>query len=133
MDGFWLYGLLGACAGVLSGLFGIGGGIILVPFLAWIFARGDFPAPAVMIMAVATSLATIVVTSLSSVYAHHRLGAVHWPTVFRLAPGVAIGSMVGAWIAKTLPGDELKTLFGLFLVIVALQMGLRLKPKAAHW
>ncbi len=124
--------ILGAFAGFFSGLLGIGGGIILVPVLAWIFLDQGFETEKIMLMAVATSLATITITSLSSVYTHHRSGAVNWPTVCMLAPGILIGAFVGSKIADGLAADTLKTIFGVYLLIVTLQMGLELKPKSSH-
>lgn len=126
---FSLYLALGACAGLLSGLFGIGGGIILVPFLAWLFAAQGGPADTVMLMAVATSLATIIFTALSSVSAHHRMAAVLWPIVYRLVPGIVLGSAVGALLADRMPAEMLQTVFAGYLLIVALQMGLQIQPK----
>lgn len=120
--------LLGAIAGILAGLFGIGGGMVLVPFLVWLYSSLDFDGGLVMIMAVATSLATIIVTSVSSVVAHHRLGAVNWDTVARLAPGILLGSALGSLIADSLPADVLRTVFALFMFYVAFQMAFQLKP-----
>jgi uncharacterized membrane protein YfcA len=114
-----LYLGFGSLAGVLSGLFGIGGGVVIVPFLVWFFSLRGFPPESVMIMAVATSLATIIVTSMSAVYAHHRRGAVHWRTVLRLAPGILAGSIMGSIIADYLPAQWFKLIFALFLLYVA--------------
>lgn len=120
----------GSCAGLLAGLFGIGGGIILVPILIWLFKMQSIGGESLVVMAIATSLATINITSISSVYAHHRLGAIHWQTVMRLAPGILIGSIIGTVIADQLPGKILKLFFAIYLLIVALQMALQIKPKA---
>jgi len=117
-----LYLGFGCLAGILSGLLGIGGGVVIVPFLVWYFTRLDFPPDAVMIMAVATSLATIVVTSVSSASAHHRRGSVDWPVVMRLAPGILAGSMLGSVIADQLPTRWFKGVFAAFLLIIALRM-----------
>lgn len=117
-----LYLAFGGVAGVLSGLFGIGGGVVIVPFLAWFFAARGFPRDSIMVMAVATSLATILVTSVSAVHAHHRRGAVHWPTVFRLAPGILAGSVLGSIIARHLPVPWFKLVFASFLLYVAGRM-----------
>lgn len=112
----------GCLAGVLSGLFGVGGGAVLVPFLAWQFDRQGFPAGSVMVAAVATSLATIVVTGTSSMLAHHRHGAVHWPTVTQLLPGILLGSLAGSSIAERLPVEFFKVLFAVFLILIAVRM-----------
>lgn len=120
--------LFGAIAGFLAGLFGIGGGLVLVPFLIWLFTRLGFTENHVMIMAVATSLATIIITSISSVLAHNRLGAVLWRVVFKLAPWIFSGAVAGAMTADYMTGASLKTIFAFFLLIVCLQMLFQLKP-----
>jgi uncharacterized membrane protein YfcA len=117
-----MYPLFGALAGVFAGLFGIGGGAWLVPVMVWDFSRRGFPPDQVMIMAVATSLATIIITSISSVRAHHRRGAIHWHIVGLLAPGMLLGSVLGSVIADHLPATWFKAFFALFLIIVALRM-----------
>ncbi len=124
-----LYLAFGSLAGILSGLFGIGGGVVIVPFLVWFFSLRGFPPDSVMIMAVATSLATIVVTSVSSVLAHHRLGSVRWSVVFRLAPGILIGSVLGSVIADRLPPHWFKLIFALFLLYVAARLSVDAKTE----
>lgn len=117
------YLLLGSAAGVLSGLFGIGGGLILVPFLAWLYTLQGIGVEYVMRMAVATSLATIIITSLSSVYAHHsRHQAVLWSVVSKMAPGLLVGAILGSVIADNLPNRTLRVVFALYLIFVAVQM-----------
>lgn len=116
------YLLLGSVAGLLSGLFGIGGGIIVVPFLVWLFSAQEFAPESVMLMAVATSLATIIVTAAASLQSYHRLGAVDWPVVKQLVPGVLVGSLLGSIVADSLPTDLFKTLFAFFPIGVAFQM-----------
>ncbi|MFO7593915.1 MAG: sulfite exporter TauE/SafE family protein [Pseudomonadota bacterium] len=127
----WIaYAGLGAFAGVLAGLFGVGGGLIIVPVLAILFTHSDMAPPVIMHLAIGTSLATIVFTSLSSVYAHHRRGAVQWPVVLRLTPGIILGAWLGAAVADRLPSESLRIIFGVFELLVALQMGLNLKASA---
>jgi len=116
------YLLLGSAAGLLSGLFGIGGGIIIVPFLVWLFSAQGIAPDLVMLMAVATSLATIIVTSAASLQAHHRHGSVDWPVVKQLVPGVLIGALLGSVVADSLPTNLFKTLFAFFPLWVAFQM-----------
>lgn len=128
-DYFLLYLLVGAIAGLFAGLFGIGGGIILVPFLSWIFSNQGIPPDIVMILAIATSLATIIFTSISSVNAHHRHGAIQWNIVLLLAPAILIGSLLGSLIAQYLGSVTLKSIFGVFLIIVSVQTGFQIKPK----
>jgi uncharacterized membrane protein YfcA len=121
--------LMGACAGFLAGLLGIGGGMIMVPFMTIILEGQNFPEEYVVKMAVATSLATICFTSLSSVRAHHKHGAVLWPVARVLAPGILVGALVGAQIAAALPTRILGWVFSLFIAYSATQMILDRKPK----
>jgi len=116
--------LLGIFAGLVAGLLGVGGGLVIVPVLAMLFAGGGFPEGRIMQLAVGTSLATIVFTSISSVRAHHRHGAVLWPVFRRLTPGIVVGAWLGAAIAGALPSDRLRLFFGLFELYVAIQMAL---------
>jgi len=113
----------------MAGLFGIGGGLIIVPVLALLFAAQGFPAELIMIMSVATSLATIIVTSISSVLAHHRLNAVLWDKVRALGPGIMVGAAIGAVVAEHLSGGVLRFLFIIYLLGVGIQMALQIKPK----
>lgn len=125
----WLiYLATGAFAGLLAGLLGVGGGLIIVPVLALSFTAQGFANEVQMHLAVGTSLATIIFTSLSSVYAHHRRGAVEWPAFRTMAPGIMLGALLGAVIAHWLPTIAMRYLFGLFELFVALQMALSLKP-----
>ena len=126
-----LYLGFGGVAGVLSGLLGIGGGVVIVPFLVWHFSLRGFPANAVMIMAVATSLATIVVTSLSAASAHHRRGAVDWWAVKKLAPGILLGAVLGSMVADRLPAREFKLIFAGFLLYAASHILLK-PPRERH-
>ncbi len=124
-----IYLLLGSAAGLLAGLLGVGGGLIIVPVLAWQFARQGFPPAVIMQVALATSLATIVPTSLSSLRAHHKRGAVRWPLFAQLAPGIVLGALAGAAIADRLPSRSLQIFFGLFELGVAAQLLLDLQPR----
>jgi uncharacterized membrane protein YfcA len=121
--------LLGTVAGLSAGLFGIGGGLIIVPVLAFLFAAQGFPLELIMIMSVATSLATIIFTSISSVLAHHRLKSVLWPKVLVLGPGIGAGAAVGSVVADHFSSSALRFLFIIYLLCVAVQMALQLKPK----
>ncbi len=124
--------VIGLCTGFLAGLLGIGGGMIMVPFLTFILTAKGFPADYTVKMAVATSLATICLTSLSSVRAHHKRGAVLWPIVRLLAPGIVLGSIVGAQFAAALPGKLLGILFAIFVAFSATQMFIDRKPKPSR-
>ena len=121
--------LLGAAIGFLAGLLGIGGGMMIVPFLTIILSSKGYPPDYTVKMAVATSLATICFTSMSSVRAHHRRGAVLWPIVRVLAPGIVLGSLAGAQMAVALPGRVLSVLFAIFVAFSATQMFMNRKPK----
>ena len=124
--------LLGIATGFLAGLLGIGGGMLMVPFITFILTSKGFPAEYTVKMAVATSLATICFTSLSSVRAHHRRGAVLWPVVRLLAPGILVGSLLGAQLAVAMPAKVLSVLFALFVSFSATQMFLNRKPKPSR-
>lgn len=115
---------LGALAGLLAGLLGIGGGIVIVPGLAWLLTTTPVPPERLMQFAVGTSLATIVVTAVSSIRSHHRRSAVDWVTVGRLTPGLVAGCGVGALIADRVATDTLATVFGLFLLAMAVRLAL---------
>ena len=122
--------VLGIVSGLLAGLFGIGGGLVIVPVLAVLFKAHGFSADLIMIMAVATSLAVISFTAVSSVWAHHRLGSVIWPKVLRLVPGIIVGSAVGAMVAKQISAEGLRIFLVVFLLYVGIQMALEITPKA---
>jgi uncharacterized membrane protein YfcA len=121
--------LLGVATGFLAGLLGIGGGMLMVPFITIILTGKGFPPEYTVKMAVATSLASICFTSLSSVRAHHRRGAVLWPIVWLLAPGILLGALIGAQVAVALPGKVLSVLFAVFVAFSATQMFLNRRPK----
>ena len=121
--------LLGLCTGFLAGLLGIGGGMLMVPFMTFILSAKGYPPDYTVKMAVATSLATICFSSLSSVRAHHKRGAVLWHVARLLAPGILLGSLLGAQVAVALPGKVLSVLFALFVAFSATQMFLDRKPK----
>jgi uncharacterized membrane protein YfcA len=120
--------LMGAGGGFAAGLLGIGGGMVLVPFVTMIFAARGFAPQLVVHMAIATSLATIMFTSLSSVRAHHRHGAVQWRIVALLAPGILLGS----WIGKQMNTAALSLLFAVFVAFSAAQMLGKRKPAAGR-
>ncbi|HIZ49715.1 MAG TPA: sulfite exporter TauE/SafE family protein [Candidatus Pseudomonas excrementavium] len=128
---FVIYLVLGACAGVLAGLFGVGGGMIIVPVLVYSFALQGFAPDVLTHMAVGTSLATIAFTSVNSVRAHHKLGAVRWPLFVWLALGIIFGAVLGALTASAITGPLLQKIIGIFAICVAIQMAFELKPKAA--
>lgn len=124
-----IYLLLGVFAGFLGGLLGLGGGIVVVPALFFIFRGLGFLPGAIMHMAIGTSLATVVLTATVSTWAHHRRGAVMWPAVARFAPGIVVGSLAGGVLADQLAGTALRIFFGLFELLIAVQLAFGLQPK----
>ncbi|WP_246480669.1 sulfite exporter TauE/SafE family protein [Motiliproteus sediminis] len=128
---FLSYLVLGAAAGLLAGLFGIGGGLIIVPALVFSFELQGMSPQVLTHVAVGTSLATIVVTSLSSVRTHHVKKGVRWPIFRPLAVGIAVGAILGVKTAGQLSGPWLQLLIGGFAVLIAFQLGLNIKPKAS--
>lgn len=113
---------IGALAGFAAGLFGVGGGTIIVPILYVVFTQMGYGPEVVMHMALGTSLATIIVTSISSLMAHHKNGAVLWSVFKNLTPGMAMGSFFGAGIAALLSGVHLQLIIGAFVIWVAYTM-----------
>jgi len=114
----------GAVAGTLAGLLGIGGGVIIVPIVTLLFEGHGVPHGMAIKMALGTSLATIVVTAISSIYTHNRKGAVDWGLFRIMGPAVFVGSLVGAWLADIIPGDILYIAFIVFLFAVSIQMAM---------
>ena len=125
--------LLGSATGFLAGLLGIGGGMLLVPFLTMILAHRGVTGDLAVKMAIATSMSTILFTSLSSVRAHHRRGAVRWDLVRGLAPGIVIGGLLaGAGVFALLKGAWLAIFFALFVGFSATQMLRNRKPSPSR-
>ncbi len=131
MWSFALYLLLGAVAGTLAGLFGVGGGAIIVPALVFSFQALDFSDTVLMHLALGTSLASIVVTAANSVRAHHRLENVAWPLVWRMTAGIVAGTALGGVVAAGLDGVLLRRGFTIFLLVVAVKMLAGWKPREA--
>ena len=131
---WWLACLaLGAFAGTAAGLLGIGGGLIIVPALTMLFAaQSSFPPAEILHLALGTSMATIMFTSISSLRAHHRHGAVLWPVVLQITPGILVGTALGTLLATRIPARPPAIFFAVFVCFVALQMFLGLKPKASR-
>ncbi|ATJ83811.1 sulfite exporter TauE/SafE family protein [Halomonas beimenensis] len=123
------YLLLGSLAGTLAGLFGIGGGLIIVPALVFAFDLQGVASEVGMHLAVGTSLATIVVTGASSAWGHYRRGSIHREWFLALLPGLMLGAIGGVFVAGNLSGGLLGLLFGLFILAVALRMALGRGPE----
>ncbi len=126
------YLALGAAAGVVAGLFGIGGGLLIVPVLIVSFELQGFSPLVATHAAVATSLATIVVTSISSARAHNKKGAVRWDIFQPLTLGILVGAVLGVKTAGQMTGEWLQVALGCFAMAVAAQMALNLKPDASE-
>lgn len=124
--------VLGVVTGFLAGLLGMGGAMIMVPFVTLVLEHRGFPAEYTVKMAVATSLTTICFTSLSSMRAHHKHGAVRWKVVALLSPGIIVGSIGGAQLTAALPARALAVIISLFIAFSATQMLLDRKPKATR-
>jgi len=127
---WWLlYPLLGVFAGFVAGLFGVGGGLTLVPVLYMIFSAEGFPEAHIMHLTLGTSMATIVMTSVSSMRAHHGYGAVRWEIVKGMTPGLLFGTLAGSLFAGMVPTRPLAVAFTAIVYFAALQMVLDFKPK----
>ena len=126
------YLAIGAIVGFFAGLLGIGGGTIIVSSLALMFATQGFPAHYVMHMAIGSSLAAIAAGAFASFRAHHRHGAVDWPLVKRMTPGLLAGVFLGAIAVRFLTTAFLKYFFLGFTLFVTLQMVLNLRPKPSR-
>ena len=123
--------VLGLCTGFLAGLLGIGGGLIMVPVITYLLGQRGVSADLAVKMAIATSMATIIFTSVSSVRAHHKKKAVRWDLVKGLAPGIVLGSLIGSLaIFALVKGAYLALFFAAFVGFSATQMLLNRQPKA---
>ncbi|MDL2272743.1 sulfite exporter TauE/SafE family protein [Desulfovibrio sp. OttesenSCG-928-I05] len=126
-----IYAAIGCAVGILAGLLGLGGGIVIVPVLLYslpLFGVTDH----VHHLAVGTSMASIIFTSLSSALAHFRRGSVHWDVVIKFTPGIIVGTLLGGTIAVMLPTRVLVGIFAVFLVYVGTQMLLNKKPEPSR-
>ncbi|WP_295800594.1 sulfite exporter TauE/SafE family protein [uncultured Microbulbifer sp.] len=124
MEVLLIYLVVGICAGTIAGLFGVGGGLIIVPALVLVFAAQGIAPEILTHMAVGTSLATIIVTSISSIRTHHGKRAVDWKIFAAMAPGILVGSWLGGMTADWLSGAWLQFLIGVFAVAIAIKMWL---------
>jgi uncharacterized protein len=123
------YVLLGALVGFLAGLLGIGGGMSSVPILTMMFLAQGFPSSHILHIAVGTSLATVVFTSIASLRTHHAHGAVRWDIVKTIAPGAVIGTLIGSAFAGSVSTRALAWCFSIFVYFAATQMLLNIRPK----
>lgn len=118
-----VYALTGAFAGLMAGLIGIGGGMVVVPGLLYVFAHHNLmPQDVLMHFAAGTSLAIMIITAQSAVRAHYRLGDIYWPAFNRLWPGIVLGTICGAALAKQIPTYWLQRIFAVFLLLISVKM-----------
>ena len=125
------YLLAGALAGFIAGLFGVGGGIIMVPVFVFCFEAQGFDASVLTHMAIASSLACIVFTSISSTRKHHLLGGVDWHVLSKVAPSIVLGAILGVLLALQINGQDLRVLLGIFVMLVAVRMLRSQQPENA--
>lgn len=130
----WLaaYLVLGATAGFLGGMFGIGGGTVLVPVLLMLFEAQHFPVEHAMHLALGSSMAVILFTSIASMRKHHQHGAVNWRVVFGISPGILLGTAIGSLVAASISPYYLTIFFALFMCFAASQILLDVKPHASR-
>ena len=127
-----LYFLLGTFSGVLAGLFGIGGGIIIIPTFFYIFSYLGFAEEILSHMVLGSSLGVIVFSSLSSTFSHHLKGAVNWKLIKVVVPSIVIGSSLGGITAGYLESSTLQGLVSLFLVVASIQLIFEFPPPSQN-
>lgn len=134
-----LYSLVGLGAGFVAGLFGIGGGLLMVPLLVFLFQQQNISPEIIVHLSVGTSLTIIIFTATVATWTHHQHGAVLWAWVWRLSPGLMLGACLGAFLAKALPSTQLSQIFGIFEISIAALMLLKRPLKqttpeiSCHW
>lgn len=130
---WWLsFAALGAFVGFFAGMLGIGGGAIMVPPLVFLFDALGLPKDQVLHLAVGTSMATILLTSLSSVRAHHARGAIRWDIMRAMTPGILLGGLAGAALASRIPTAALALAFTLIIFVAATSMILNRAPSPSR-
>ncbi len=132
MEWWWAYLAIGVTVGFLAGLLGVGGGMVMVPMLVFVFTAKGFPAEYLMHLALATSMATIVFTSAASVRAHNRHDAVDWAVARAMAPGIVAGALLATLATGFVPTRPLAIFFTGFMFYAAAQMFFEAKPKPAR-
>ncbi|WP_090630999.1 sulfite exporter TauE/SafE family protein [Nitrosomonas marina] len=132
MEWWLMYLILGAVVGFFAGLLGIGGGLLVVPALTFMFTAQDFPPDRILHLALGTTMATIIFTSAASLYTHHRHAAVNWIIFRYMTPAIVIGTLAGTVLAGTLSSSILRIIFTLFICYAATSMLLKLisSPKS---
>jgi uncharacterized membrane protein YfcA len=132
MQWWGVYLAIGTAVGFLAGLLGVGGGMITVPVLVFVFTAKSFPSEHLMHLSLATAMATIPFTSASSVRAHHVRGGVDWSVVVGMLPGLAAGALLGALVAGAIPSRPLAIFFAVFISYAAINMFRNVRPKATR-
>ena len=132
MDWWYVYLTIGAIVGFLAGLLGIGGGMVTVPVLVFVFKAKGLAPEHLMHVSLATAMATIAFTSISSVRAHHQHGSVDWRVARIMAPGILAGAFLASLVAGTIPTWPLAAIFTALLFYASLQMLIEIKPSASH-
>lgn len=122
MISFLLYILVGAIAGLMAGLLGLGGGVVIVPGLVSVFSYADMPRQAIMHMATSTSLAVMIITTLTAVISQQRRRTILWSVFRQLVPGTILGTICGVTLATVLSTHTLKLIFGVFLLLMAIRL-----------
>lgn len=125
---FFICLALGGLVGFLAGLLGIGGGLIIVPALLYLLPWVGIDSVHLTHVAIATSLASIIITSLSSASAHHRRGNIPWPVFRVLIPGIALGAVTAGFVSEQISSASLQQAFAVFVILMALQMAYPFKP-----
>lgn len=116
------YVIVGIVTGILSGLLGLGGGVVMVPALTFLFSWQGFPNEYLMQLAAGTSLAAMIMTTLMATWSHHRRGTVQWTMLKYFLPGMVGGSLLGVWIAKQVSTQSLRWIFACFAVLLSLKL-----------
>jgi len=132
MEWWTAYLIVGLSVGFLAGMLGLGGGVVLVPLMVFLFSAQHFPMDRVLQLALGTSLTSIIFTSISGLRAHHKHGAVRWDIVRDAAPGLVVGTLLGTLIAEKLPTRYLAVVFVLFVSYSAVQLVLDVKPRPSR-
>jgi uncharacterized membrane protein YfcA len=132
MEWWFVYLLMGLFVGFFAGLLGIGGGLMLVTLMVYLFTVQGFPADRLLHLALGTSITSIVFTSISSLRAHHQHGAVRWDIVRTATPGLVVGTLLGTLVADSLKSKYLAIFFVIFVYYSAVQMVANVKPKPAR-
>ncbi len=127
---WWLaYPLLGVIVSLIAGMFGVGGGLVLVPALYMLLSLQNFPHVHIMHIALGTTMMSMIVTSLVSMNAHRKLGNIDWSIAKTMAIGLVIGSMIGPMIASRLPTKQLTLIFACIVIAAGINLVLNIKPK----